>query len=269
MSERETTSWAMLNAYVDGELTPDAAAEVAARLAVDREAAAQVATLTRLRAAVRTVEAGEPAPPFVLPQTLPRAWPRARPRRPSRAALVAAALLVISAGLAALGLTLLPASPAPLSNAIAAHRLWLSQPSQARMPAAEVALAGADLGKLPDLSLASLSLAHLALDLAGPGGGGMLAGYVGPNGCRVGLWIAPVDQALPTRPALRDRDGLAIRAWRGPHASYALLGQGIDTARLDGIAALVARLTGGERALPDDQVAALAEARGKRPACLG
>lgn len=265
MSERDITSWAMLNGYVDGELTPDAAAEVAARLAVDREAAAQVATLTRLRAAVRTAAAGEPAPPF----DLPRALPQARPRRPSRAALVAAALVAISAGLAAIGLTLLPAPPAPLSNAIAAHRLWLSQPAQARMPAAEVALAGADLGKLPDLSLASLTLAHLALDLSGPSGGGMLAGYVGPNGCRVGLWIAPVDQALPVRPALRDRDGLAIRAWRGPHASYALLGQGIDTARLDGIAALVARLTGGERALPDDQVAALAEARGKRPACLG
>lgn len=260
MIDRNIISWTTLNAYVDGELSPDAAAQVAAMLAVDREAAAQVATLTRLRAAVRTVEPGESAPPFALPLV--------RPRRPHLAAWAAAALVVISAGLVAIGLMLLPAPQTPLSSAIAAHRLWLSQPAQARMPGAGVALAGADLGNLPDLSLASLTLTHLALDLSGPAGG-MIAGYVGPNGCRVGLWIAPVDRTLPTQPAARDRDGLAIRAWRGRHASYALLGQGIDTARIDGIAALVARITGGERAIPDDQVAALAEARSNRPACLG
>lgn len=261
MSDHDTISWATLNAYVDGELTPDAAARVAAALVADREAAAQVATLTRLRAAVRAAELPERAPPFALPRT--------RPRRKSRAAWAAVALIVVCAGLAAIGLMHLQAPRAPLSNAIAAHRLWLSMPAQARVPGADVELAGADLDSLPDLSLASLSLAHLALDLSGRAGGGMLAGYVGPNGCRLGLWIAPVDPALPAQPAVRDRDGLAIRAWRGRNASYVLLGQGIDTARIDGVASLVARITGGARGIPDDQLATLAEARSKGPTCAG
>lgn len=261
MSEINIISWATLNAYVDGELTPDAAAKVAAALVVDREAAAQVATLTRLRAAVRVAEPREQAPPFALP--------RPRPRRLSGRAWAATALVVVFAGLAAIGLMRAQPSQAPVASAITAHRLWLSQPAEKQKPGAGVAVAGADLGSLPDLSLASLTLAHLAIDLSGPVSGGMLAGYIGPNGCRVGLWIAPVDQALPTRPAVRDRDGLSIRAWRGRHASYALLGRGIDKGRIDGIASLVARITEGERGILNDQIAALAEARSSRPACTG
>jgi anti-sigma factor RsiW len=257
----DITSWTMLNAYVDGELAPELAAEVAAALVVDREAAAQVATLTRLRAAVRTGELREPVPPFVLP--------RARPHRLRRAAMAAAALVVICAGGLALGPLRAPETQTPLSDAVAAHRLWLSKPVPSLVARADVALAGADLGSLPDLSLASLTLAHLALDPTGRAGGGVLAGYVGPNGCRVGLWIAPVDEALPMQPTVLDRAGLTIRAWRGRQASYALLGEGIDTARIDGIAALVARITGGEQGIPSDQLAALAEARSGRPACIG
>ncbi|KRE09685.1 hypothetical protein ASE63_03905 [Bosea sp. Root381] len=260
MPEPDITSWTMLNAYVDGELTPEVAAKVAAALVADREAAAQVATLTRLRAAVRVEEPREQAPPFVLP--------RVRPRPLRRSAMAAAALVLVCIGALVIGLMNTQSPKPPLSDAIAAHRLWLSQPTQQQAQRADVALAGADLGNLPDLTLASLTLSHLALDLSGRAGG-ILAGYVGPNGCRVGLWIAPVDDALPTQPTIRDRDGLTIRAWRGRKASYALLGEGIDTARIDGIAALVARITGGEHSIPNDQVAALAEARSGRPACIG
>lgn len=254
-------SWATLNAYVDGELSPDAAAKVAAALVVDRDAAARVATLTRLRATLKAVEPGEQAPAFTLPRTTPR---RAR-----WAPWAAAVLVAVFAGLAAIGPMRPHATPASLSNAIAAHRLWLSQTSQERTQGASVALAGADVGNLPDLSLASLTLVHLSVDLSSRDGRGLLAGYVGPNGCRVGLWIAPFDDTLPIQPTARDTDGVAIRAWRGQHASYALLGQGIDTVRLSGIAAMIARITGGERDIPPEQVAVLAEVRSARPACIG
>lgn len=261
MTDSDLLSWTTLNAYVDGELEPDLAARVAAALARDRQAAAKVATLTRLRAAVRATAPAEAAPPFVLP----RARPRAARLMPWAAALLVAAVL----GAVMLGGDRLRPGASPLAAAIAAHQLWLAQSPPDAPARLGVELAGAEASSLPDLSLASLRLVHLSLDPSGRRGGGMLAGYVGPNGCRVGLWIAPADAALPAEPAMRDRDGLAIRAWRGEHASYALLGRGIDAVRLDGIAALVARITRDEPGVPREQVAALAEARSVRPACIG
>ncbi|WP_336810067.1 anti-sigma factor [Bosea sp. MMO-172] len=261
MTDRDILSWTTLNAYVDGELEPDQAAKVAAALAHDREAAAQVATLTKLRATVKAAAPVPVAPPFVLPQ--------ARSRVARWLPWAVAACLALLAGAASLGLGDRQTPGSSLSAAVAAHQLWLAQASPGEAPRLGVELAGADAGALPDLTLAALRLVHLSLDPAGRRGGGMLAGYVGPNGCRVGLWIAPVEAALPLQPAVQDRDGLLVRAWRGERASYALLGRGIDPARLDGIAALVARITRDEPGIPREQVAALAEARSVGPACLG
>lgn len=261
MTDRNLLSWTTLNAYVDGELEPEQAAKVAAALAVDREAAAQVATLTRLRATVKAASPMSAPPPFMLP--------RARPQTARWMPWAAAACVALVIGAAALGIGQRQAGRSSVSAAVAAHQLWLTQSSPGEAPRLGVELAGADAGALPDLSLASLRLVHLSLDPAGHRGGGMLAGYVGPNGCRVGLWIAPVEDGLPPQPAVQDRDGLAIRAWRDARASYALLGRGIDPARLDGIASLVARITRDEPGVPREQVAALAEARSVGPACLG
>lgn len=261
MIERERLSWTTLNAYVDGELEPDQAAKVAAALVHDREAAAQVATLTKLRATVKASAPLLAPPPFALP--------RARPHTARWLPWAAAACFALFIGAASLGIGHRQASDSSLSAAIAAHQLWLAQSPTGTAPRLGVELAGAEAGALPDLSLASLRLVHLSLDPAARRGGGMLAGYVGPNGCRVGLWIAPVEAALPLQPAVQDRDGLLVRAWRGERATYALLGRGIDPARLDGIAALVARITRDEPGVPREQVAALAEARSVGPACLG
>jgi hypothetical protein len=259
--DREDISWPLLNAYVDGELSRDDAARVAAAIAADREVAAKVATLTQLRAAVAEAEPLSP-PPVVLPQ--------ARPRVARRLPWAVAACFALLIAAVFLGIGHRPSPGSSLSAAIAAHQLWLAQTPPGMAPRLDVAFASAEAaGSLPDLSLASLRLVHLSLDPSGHRGGGMLAGYVGPNGCRVGLWIAPVEAALPLRPAVQDRDGLAIRAWHDERASYALLGRDIDPARLDGIAALVARITRDEPGVPREQVAALAEARSVGPACLG
>ncbi|MGO4677052.1 anti-sigma factor [Bosea sp. 2YAB26] len=265
MTGRETISWDLLNAYVDGELEPGEAAKVAAAIAADREIAAKVATLTHLRATMRALPPQEEAPPFALPEPPPPTRLKPRPWLQVAAAL----LIACGLGVAWFGLYRTDPAESPLTAAVAAHRLWLAQVPAAQAQRLGVELAGADVDALPDLSLASLRLVHLSLDPAVRRGGGVLAGYVGPNGCRVGLWIAPIDDSLPARPAVQDREGFAIRAWHGHHASYALIGQGIDPARLDGIAALVARLTEDERSIPREQIAALAEARSLRPACVG
>lgn len=261
MTDREQLSWTTLNAYVDGELKPDVAAKVAAALADDREAAARVATLTKLRATVKAASPVPVPPPLVLPQ--------ARPPMTRWLPWTAAACFALLIGAASLGIAYRQSPGSSLSAAVAAHQSWLAQSPASAAPRLGVELAGAEAGALPDLSLASLRLVHLSLDPAGRGGGGMLAGYVGPNGCRVGLWIAPVEEALPLHPAVQDRDGLAIRVWHDERASYAVLGRGIDAARLDGIAALVARITRDEPGVPREQVAVLAEARSVGPACLG
>ena len=95
MTERDILSWTTLNAYVDGELEPDQTAKVAAALAHDREAAAQVATLTKLRAAVKAASPMPAPPPFALPRTRSRAmrW----------APWAAAACLALFIGAASLG----------------------------------------------------------------------------------------------------------------------------------------------------------------------
>lgn len=258
-NDHDTISWVTLNAYVDGELEPDEAARVAAALVRDRTASAQVATLTRLRAAVKAAPLPERAPAFALPRRRTPAFRLAH--------IAAAALVVLGIGAAALGWQGRHSADQPLAAAVAAHRLWLARSPSEPAQRLGVELAGADVDALPDLSLASLRLVHLSLDPSGRRGGGVLAGYLGPNGCRVGLWIAPGDATLPTQPAVHDRDGLAIRAWRGEHASYALIGRGIDPARLDGIASLVARITRDRQSVPREQVAALAEARSVGPAC--
>ena len=91
LTDAGRVSWDRLNAYVDGELGLEEAAEVAAALVHDGEAAAQVASLTRLRAAMRVGDAREDAPPFALPPAA------SAPRYPLP---WAAALLVATLGLA-------------------------------------------------------------------------------------------------------------------------------------------------------------------------
>jgi hypothetical protein len=117
--------------------------------------------------------------------------------------------------------------------------------------------------------LASLTRVHLSLDPAIRKGGGVLAGYVGPSGCRVGHWIAPHHGPTHPQPVADDRDGLMIRRWSGSEADYAPLGRDIDSLRLERIAALVARLTRMAPVIPRDQIAALDEARSIAPACTG
>jgi hypothetical protein len=130
-------------------------------------------------------------------------------------------------------------------------------------------MAGASANALPDLMLASLTRVHLSLDPAIRKGGGVLAGYVGPSGCRVGHWIAPHHGPTHPQPVADDRDGLMIRRWSGSEADYAPLGRDIDSLRLERIAALVARLTRMAPVIPRDQIAALDEARSIAPACTG
>lgn len=262
MTGSPPVSWEALNAYVDDELTPAAAADVAAAVARDPDLAARVASLSRLRATTRSLPHDISAPPL-RPQ-------RGKQAFPARFAALAASLVIVAGfGAAIWSFSWTSPDGGPLSAAVAAHRAWLADTKPARGSRLQVEMAGATAPAPPDLTLASLTLVHLSLDPAIRQGGGVLAGYVGPNGCRVGLWIAPHHGPAHAQPVAEDRDGLIIRRWSGTGADYALLGRDIDSLRLDRIAALVARLTRMDPVVPRDQIAALDEARSIGPACTG
>jgi anti-sigma factor RsiW len=257
-----TITWEALNAYVDDELAPDAAADVAAAVARDPDLAARVASLSRLRAATRNLAPEIGTPVLRLPT-----------RRLAMSARVAAlaASLVLAVGLSAPLWIVGRVTPdaRPLSAAVAAHLAWLADARSDQGGRLQVKMAGSGASALPDLTLASLTLVHLSLDPAIRQGGGVLAGYVGPKGCRIGLWISPRRGSAHPRPVAHDREGLMIRTWSGNETEYALLGRGIDSLRLDRIAALVARLTLREHLPSREQVAALDEARAAGSACAG
>lgn len=64
---------------------------------------------------------------------------------------------------------------------------------------------------------------------------------------------------LGETPVATDRDGLRIRAWSTTEADYALLSRGMDPARLDRFADLIAKLTRQKQVPTEEQIAALRE----------
>ncbi|QEL22279.1 anti-sigma factor [Bosea sp. F3-2] len=242
-------SWDKLSAYIDDELSPGEAADVAAAVARDPRLAERVATLSRLRAVTRRLPSETEIPAFVLPR-----------RRRRRVALPIAAALSLAACIGFLALRLSGPATAPdggLAAAVAAHRHWIDG-RQAEVPEQriQVDLAAARSGRLPDLRASALELTYLSLDPTSREGG-MLAGYRGPHGCRLGLWMAPRSRGSGEPPAKSDRDGLRIRAWSTTEADYALLSRGMDPERLDRLADVIAKLTHQKQAPTDEQVAAL------------
>lgn len=240
-----TPSWDMLNAYVDGELDAASAARVAAAVASDPDLAAQVATLTRLKASAANAMPADVS--GMSPPALPQ--PRYR-RRPLASLALAAASLLLALGLAAATLvSVWPAkdnTPAALLAAAGLHRAWINGPSGAVGPSpAATPLA---LTEIPDLSAAGLMLGHV-VPAAMPGergvgqGGGILLGFRGPRGCRVSLWIGEALPDFTAAPVQQQIDGLSAFVWRVEHKGYALMTRDMDAQRFVTLASAVARIT--------------------------
>lgn len=152
-----------LNGLLDGELSPAEASDTACALRDDPSLTARFADLARLRAATATIDVELPVPDMPIQA--------ASPSRRRAGLLAGGALAALSA--AAAILVLLPSQEPP---ALAAHRRFLAAAADATS-----AVAG-----LPDLSAAGLRLARIE-----PVGGGTYVGYIGPRGCRLGLWLGP------------------------------------------------------------------------------
>jgi hypothetical protein len=232
-----TIGWEHLNAYVDGELGLTEAARVAAAVARDPRLAARVATLSRLKATTASLPPPSEAPPA------PR--PRVSPAGLRFAGLAASVALMIAAAMALWSWSLGSGrQSAWLDEAVAAQRAWLDHGASLETgDRIQVALQTWNIARIPDLSEARLSLVHVSLVTRDGRTQGVLLGYQGIHGCRVGLWISEAATGLEDRPTKVESAGVAGYAWRGGDTGYALLALGMDPDRLKLLADAVAHIT--------------------------
>lgn len=257
--------WETLNAYVDGELDAERAAEVARAAAKEPEIARQVSMISQLKAAATA--SAEPMPAIDLPRRVRPLWPR----------VAAAMAIVMVGGLAAL-FALYPASQEEswLLSARADHAEWATTGRIGSVEALSPRTYLAGLHRLgpapylPDLSSARLKRESVRYIPAGDRQAGALhAGYVGTRGCRISLW-ATVTEKSGFGPLTRHQsgDGPAY-SWHAGRLRYVILSSGMAANRFALIAEAAHRATGA-RSRPDDETrTALARSRNTSPPCKG
>jgi hypothetical protein len=202
-SDRRQQDLLRLNALVDGELGPAEGADLAARLAVDRELARAYATLARVKAAIG--EVAEEAPEIVLPSPKRLTWPR---------------MAAVGVGLAAM-----------LAVALFAANSFLSNRDNEGPNEAPTAITLASLPAgttVPRLDTAGLKLVNLDID---PGRVPIFtARYRGPHGCRLDLRAWPVGNPPPPLA------GSSRHRWTAGGLTYELVAHGMPVWRFDIIA---------------------------------
>ena len=256
--------WQRLNAYVDGELSPDERAEVAARLAVRPDLAAQVATLTRVKAALAETAAAADVDRLRETARSP-AW------RAPWARIAAGVALLIGIGVGAATLTLRDDGRTTwLEQPLAAHEAWLADGGESFSEGgagpllAGLAGLGAD-ASVPDLSAARLTITGVRLvDAAGRPA--LHVGYSGTRGCRLTLWITPASGDAAVGLTTHNLGSFRAYSWRAGDLAYALV-SGMDPGRFAVIAETARKVT-LERVQPAGETAtALQRSRETSPPC--
>lgn len=256
----------LLNAYVDGELSPEDDARVAKAIARDPVLAARVATLSRVKSALAGL-AGAPADPIHLPG-------RRRPR----------AMLAIAASVALLAAVMSSMLTDQLwyggddngwhQEAATAHADWALEPTapDAREVDANLYLASLDRLNLPfqapDLTSAKLRLTYLKLyeaDTVFPAA--LHLGYTGRRGCQLTLWVTASPRTLETDLTEFREGKMRSFRWRQDKIAYALFATGMAENRFTMIADKVHEATRKMRGFDDETRMALREVSGKAPPC--
>lgn len=243
---KNAPSWEELNAYVDGELGPAAAAQVAEAAAEDRDISRTVAKLHSTRSALNAAYVADSVV-IGVPQRSRHSvwlWP-------------AVACLAIVVGLAAafwLPPGRLAEESEPLATMLAGHEAWRLQPGTE--PAA--APGGSKLG-LPDLSDAGLS-PMLVESLQGQAGSTIThVGYAGRRGCRLSLFIAP--RGTAAKDAIPDDRQLQFAAWSAGAKDFYAIARGLNPTRFAVVVTALKAATQTPQPLEDGLRIALANAR--------
>jgi anti-sigma factor RsiW len=242
---------AQLNAYVDGELTPAAAAEIARRAANDPALAARIARLHRLKAAVAESFAPDLDTLPAMPAPRPAAS-RPTPRR-LRVALGLVAGLVLAV---AAGAWLHTPRPA-LQPEVAVHDAWAESETEA---AAE-----APIWLTAVIEATGLRLARVAPLRSHDGRAGVHYAFVGTNQCRLSLFEMPAARTGDSALTLLVQGNLRSAHWRAGGQGYLVIARDMDGARFATIAAALNEATITRRT---PEPARLALLRAARQRCL-
>lgn len=249
-----------LNAYVDGELSPDRAAHVARAVAEDRQLAREVAALLRLKTA--TMAAFDSEPP-----ALPRA--SRRPSDRGGAAWAGAALAVIAILAAAAGSFSIATPPRTGAESVAAVlEAW----NRDEIPPGSPSLASPASDKPETASLVRLlqGLADLQLTVirSQPVAQGMAFDLLGPSGCRLAVWAGPSSLSLVAAPALNARleAGDAI-AWQAGGTQFLLVSHNAPRQKFAAMAAALQRAILDAAPADDSAMSRVAEARSQGLPC--
>lgn len=258
MSSR-LSDWEALNAYVDGELEPAHAADIAERIALDPALARRAAALTGMKAALADTP-DTPVFDFDPPAT--------ESRRQRRWMAIAASAAFILAASAFWATQFDRATPAWLTAAAAAHASLATQQTDTSPQAEQVAAMAGFQPYIPDLAAAKLNLdmaAPFAID--GPPDG-LILQYTGTRGCRVTYVAFPGEGfALGENLTQIETGNLTGYGWRVGAIGYALLAQGMDPDRLAVIAANVHAASRLHRPFDDAARSQLAQSRAESRAC--
>lgn len=255
-------SWEQLNAYVDGELPPEKAADIAAAAADEPQIARAIATLARLKAITQSeLESRvEDAPPIHARQG------EQGGKMPGKKWLLAlAASLAIAAVFGSAvwyGLQTFEDQRSWIAVAEHQHEEWLASAieiGQEDGPVIREATGGADnlmeisvdgvTGYAPDLSLTGMRITRFS-DLRSERGEQFFVGYLGENGCQLSLTIAAAPEKLERALAVEwQGDSRATASWRVGDTAYAAVAHKMDRQRFKQLIAYIERVTrqaGGE-----------------------
>jgi len=260
----ELTRWEKLNAYIDGELDADAAAEVSAAAAQDPAVARDLAALEQVKA---TLADSIEAPDIAVPDEIPPARKTRRVRWASAAVLA----LVVSAGLF-LGI------PTPHETLVsdnrwvaAAHNQWVlgaasEDPTPVSRKIASKGL-GFDEVYIPELSSARLHLVHVGRTGRTGQEYALVAGYRGTRGCTVTLAVTRRVDGLSEHLAPVIAESMKGFAWRIGNVGFYVVAHGMDLSRLQGIAEGIRETNLRHLPLRSETRVALAKGRAESPPC--
>ncbi|WP_315918172.1 hypothetical protein [Mesorhizobium sp. SP-1A] len=219
------TDLEMLNAYVDGELSPDARSLLEARIASEAALAHRVETLRRMKRQVAGMGSE-----FVVMQAL-RAGTRPRPVTIAAAAAVLC-LVFLGGWLGAVAFDGRARSPAgdEVAQALALHDDWSARILDASAPALDIRSFEA-----PQLGAAGLSLVSLRSDAMLEGRPAVQAGYAGRHGCRLSLFRMAGSGDPRTLRVVNDGD-VRSAAWADASFRYVVVARRLDIARFAALA---------------------------------
>ena len=257
--------WETLNAYVDGELSPNENADLANAIALDPVLAQQFATLSTLKATLAAANCSHDETYDIDLARKPKNWlPWAA------ASVIAISLGSIITWLIMGGNLLLPIDGIELAEK--AHIEWLEQKTSVvadntRRVSTDAIDTLQRRTYVPDLSGVALEFSGVRKISSGKSNG-LHIGYLGPSGCMVSLIVLNKPMGLSNELASFERDRHLLYGWQVDQTVFYLLAYKMDAQRLAKVARVVNRLTRERLPLDVESIIALNQARSASKPCL-